>query len=556
MLFMIAVSAAVSNTIPLFYKYFIETAQSKNYDNLILLLFGITVLILSESILSGITQSCAVRITLKVEKEAITDLLVNLQNLDYKYHTEKSAGKLISIMNRFSRGFEGLFESLNRRVLGAALNFIIALCLIGTISWKISIAILLVFLASTPIFAIFIKATLATRKATYEPDEKLTAVIIDNLTNFETVKAFAKENIERNRLKIAFDNVTRAFLNHDNLWRFFDLSTTSVSALLVFVGVFISIDLIKTENISIPNFIVLIGILLQLSPKLFDLVYYFRDVFKNYIDFYSFAEILVLKPTILDPIKPVILNDVNGNIDFKNVSFGYHTRRAISNVNLHIEAGQKIAFVGPSGAGKTTVTKLLMRYYDTKSGNILIDNVNIKDITQNNLREIIGIVPQDPAMFNNTIFFNVGYALENPKIEDVEEACKLAQLHNFIMTLPDKYDTVVGERGIKLSGGQKQRLAIARMILKNPRILIFDEATSALDSESEQLIQKAFAEVSKGKTTIVIAHRLSTIVNSDNIFVIDDGKLMQSGKHNDLIMVEGIYKKLWDIQSGGFISSF
>ncbi|MDQ6985920.1 MAG: ATP-binding cassette domain-containing protein [Candidatus Dojkabacteria bacterium] len=224
-----------------------------------------------------------------------------------------------------------------------------------------------------------------------------------------------------------------------------------------------------------------------------------------------------------------------------------------------MKSEETIAFVGTSGGGKSTLTRLLMKYYDVWKGGIEIDGVNIKDLSNKDLREIIGLVPQEPVLFNRSVYYNVGYALDD--IHDLDnlgnkeiiiEACKKAKIHDFIMTLKDGYETKVGERGLKLSGGQKQRIAIARVLIKNPKVVIFDEATSMLDSESEKLIQEAFTVLSQNKTVIIIAHRLSTITHCDNIFVIENGSVAESGTHKELLSDSKIYKNLWDIQSGGF----
>ncbi|MCA9368790.1 ATP-binding cassette domain-containing protein, partial [Candidatus Woesebacteria bacterium] len=312
-----------------------------------------------------------------------------------------------------------------------------------------------------------------------------------------------------------------------------------------------SIQLFMTSAISTGELVMILGFVTAFYDKLFRLLYQFRDVFKQSTDLEKFFSVLDESETVLDPKHPITMEKVSGDISFDSVHFSYPDGKehAVHDMSLNISAGESIAFVGPSGAGKTTLTKLLLRLFDPDSGTISIDGVDIKDMEKTHLRSHIGVVPQEPILFNASIGFNIGYGLDQVSQAQIEEAATLAQLHDFILTLPDGYETQVGERGVKLSGGQKQRLAIARMILSKPEIIIFDEATSQLDSESEKLIQKAFWKVSKNITTLIIAHRLSTVKKADRIVVIDDGKIVEQGPHTRLLQKKGRYKKLWDLQS-------
>ena len=280
-----------------------------------------------------------------------------------------------------------------------------------------------------------------------------------------------------------------------------------------------------------------------------------RELAKNYTDLEKFIAILDIYPEVKDPVSPKVLNNPHGDISFKNVSFAYYESKEIMhNFNLNIKDGESVAFVGPSGAGKTTIIKLLLRFFDCLSGSISIDGVDIKDLKKTYLRKIIGMVPQEPVLFNDTILYNISYPNKNATLEDVRKAASAANLDNFIESLPKKYETKVGERGIKLSGGQKQRLAIARVFLANTPILIFDEATSQLDSISEKLIQNSLWKVAKSKTAIIIAHRLSTVMRADRIIVLDKGRIIEEGAHKDLINTKnGLYKQLWTMQRGGLL---
>jgi len=281
------------------------------------------------------------------------------------------------------------------------------------------------------------------------------------------------------------------------------------------------------------------------------LVFSLRDIAKTYADIKTYFGLLDNKITVKDPSNPVKINKVSGRINFNKVSFSYinGAQGALNNFSLNIKKGELVALIGKSGSGKTTLIKLLMRFFDTTKGTITIDGINIKDFSKDTLRDFMGVVPQEPILFNNTIAFNIGYGRENATLGEIKAAATLANIDDFIESLTNKYETQVGERGVKLSGGQKQRLAIARMILSNPDIIIFDEATSQLDSESEKLIQDAFWKVREGKTTIIIAHRLSTVARADKIVVMAEGKIKEVGTHQELLKnKDSLYKHFWDLQ--------
>ena len=279
-----------------------------------------------------------------------------------------------------------------------------------------------------------------------------------------------------------------------------------------------------------------------------------RHIYEALADAAEMVEILEMPHEVKDYPKAKSLAVSNSVIKFEDVTFKFNQTRAVLNgLSMQIAPHEKIALVGPSGAGKSTITKLLMRFYDVESGKITIDGQSIAKVTQNSLRHAVAMVPQEPILFHRSLMDNIRYGRPDATDEEVFEAARRARCHDFIVELPEKYNTFVGERGIKLSGGERQRIAIARAILKDAPILVLDEATSSLDSESESLIQAALDELMKGKTTIVIAHRLSTIMRMDRIVVIDGGKVVDTGTHDQLLEKQGIYKKLWDIQAGGFI---
>jgi ABC-type multidrug transport system fused ATPase/permease subunit len=330
-----------------------------------------------------------------------------------------------------------------------------------------------------------------------------------------------------------------------------DLTLGGIINIGVFGILYISLVKVTAMKINVGDFVLVTAFINSFVPRLWDLTWSFKDISKNYADIEKYFGLLNEKIEVKDPVKPVKISHVYGEINFNNIHFTYNGRskNAINGIDLKIEQGQSIALVGRSGSGKTTLTKLLMRFYDLDSGEITIDGIDIKDFTKSTLRGFVGVVPQEPILFNNTIAYNIGYGKDKPKLSKIKAASKLANIDDFIESLKEKYNTEVGERGVKLSGGQKQRLAIARMILSNPDIVVFDEATSHLDSESEKLIQDAFWKARAGKTTIIIAHRLSTVMRADKIVVMEHGKIKEIGTHESLLKNKnGLYSHFWNLQ--------
>ena len=305
---------------------------------------------------------------------------------------------------------------------------------------------------------------------------------------------------------------------------------------------------IKSGDIDVGGFVVINAYMFQLYQPLNWLGSVYREIRQALTDMENMFSLLEVSTTSEDNLKDIPQSNV-AEIRFENVSFDYDVRRTIiKNISFNVPNGKKVAIVGPTGAGKSTISRLLFKFYDPKDGNIFINDININKISQSSLRKIIGVVPQDTVLFNDTIYYNIAYGNTGATKEEVISAAQNADIHDFVTTLPDGYETIVGERGLKLSGGEKQRVAIARTILKNPKIFFFDEATSALDTSTEKEIQKNLENVSKGKTTLIIAHRLSTAANADNIIVLDQGTIIEQGTHESLLLEKGKYFEMWGKQ--------
>jgi ATP-binding cassette subfamily B protein len=302
--------------------------------------------------------------------------------------------------------------------------------------------------------------------------------------------------------------------------------------------------------LTIGDLVLLVTYMVNLTAPINTLGFVYRQIKDGIVDLDGMAQILQVNNSVQEPVNPVEIKNPAGSVSFENIDFAYENKRQVlHNINVDIKSGKNIAFVGPSGVGKSTIVKLLFRFFDPTGGKILIDGIDLKNLDKQTRRKLFAIVPQEPALFNTTIGENILFGKPNASQSEIVKAAKLASIDKFIEGLPDKYNTVVGERGVKLSGGEKQRVAIARAIIRDPKILVFDEATSSLDSKSEKAIQESLESVSKGRTTIAIAHRLSTIANSDTIYVLDKGGVAEFGTHKDLINRNGLYTKLWKIQS-------
>ena len=475
----------------------------------------------------------------------------HLQDLDFAFHTTKKSGELISKIKRGDGAFSNIDQDLNGEFFDDLVRLIIAAFAFYLVSPK------LIYIFFTAIFFIviasiyLIKKNMANRVEFNKEEDKVSQLIADNLINYETVKYFANEKREINNLKKTFKEWERS------LWKFmmsfikmnFSVRLISSVATISMLG-FLTGDIVS-KKITAGDFVLVFTFMSQVFPNIEKIMFRFRSIVRNYTDIKDYFAILDYPLAVKDVENPIPFSCDKGEVVFEKISFSYPGgQEAVKDISLKIPQGMSSALVGRSGSGKTTMTKLLMRVYDPSEGKVLVDGYDISQVRKEDLRRVIGIVPQEPILFNNTIGYNIGYPLENATERNIEEAAKLANLHDFIVTLEKGYDTVVGERGVKLSGGQKQRLAIARVFLLNSQIIIFDEATSHLDSESEKMIQESLERLSKGKTLIIIAHRLSTIMRADKIIVLDNGKIIEEGLHNELISKSGgLYKKLWELQT-------
>lgn len=381
----------------------------------------------------------------------------------------------------------------------------------------------------------------------------LSGQIIDSISNYYIVKLFAGADKEQEHLKAPRKKQIKTSIHSMFVQRFFWGVPMFLWEILYAIVLIICCSLFADNQIKVSEVVFTISVYCTVSGLISSIIQKIPDIVDGIGSANKAYKELVVPIDVMDKPNADILNVSRGKIELKNISFKYKNKYVLRNFSLDIKPGERIGIVGPSGAGKTTLVNLIMRLYNPTKGEILIDNQNIADVTQKSLRENISFIPQSPTMFNRSIRENIAYGKDNATEKEIKRSAKLASADKFICETEKKYETLVGERGIKLSGGQSQRIAIARAFLKNAPILILDEATSALDSETEVAIQSSFEKLSSGRTTIAIAHRLSTLRNMDRIIVIDNGRVIESGTHNALLRKHGVYEKLWKMQSGGFI---
>lgn len=552
-IFLLIVMSVVRNITPYFYKLFVDAIPQSNFSTLLTILITYILVRYGNLILDIASGFMGDILLLNSASSARIEIFKHLEDLDFAFHASKSTGSLISAIKRGDGAFFEMQFVLHFSLLQTVVGFLVMIYFFSTINLYVTLLVLLSFILTLLISRWVISYNIKVRTDFNDQEDKISGIITDNIINYDTVKLFSKENWEVERLTNSFENWKKGLWKYGNSFRLIDFSVGSVINVSVFLILYLSLRTTTDITLSIGNFVLVLGFINFFYPQLWELVFNLRNLAKNYADIQKYFGILDYEVEIKDPLHPVEVDKVAGEIEFKNVSFSYAEggkRNAIKNFNLKIKPGESIALVGRSGSGKTTLIKLLMRYYDINCGSINIDGNDVKNFAKSQLRSFMGVVPQEPILFNNTIGFNIGYGGNNVTQEQIEKASELANINSFIKHLSKGYETEVGERGIKLSGGQKQRVAIARMIISDPDIVIFDEATSQLDSESERLIQEAFWKVVKGRTTIIIAHRLSTAMRADRIIVLEDGQIGEEGTHAELIAKENsLYNHFWRIQT-------
>jgi ATP-binding cassette subfamily B protein len=538
--------------VPILLKDIVDSLNSNN--TLMILPLGLLIayglLRLTTAFFNELRDVLFAKIRYHAVYEISVKVLTHLHKMSLRFHLERQTG---SIIRDLERGTQSLSSLINYMIF-IILPTIIEVLLVGFIlilTYDINFA--LITFSTIIVYILFtLKVTnwrMSFRHDMNKFDSEANSIAVDSLLNYETVKYFNNEKFEIKRFSnilFKWENSAMQSMTTMSLLNFGQAFIITIGVTLIMIQASMGVI---TGAITLGDLVLVNALMLQLFVPLNTLGIVYRQIIYALADMDMLVKLLEKDIEITDKKNSKDLKVTFGNIKFDNVSFSYNeNRKILKNVSLNVPSGKKIAIVGPSGAGKSTLGRLLFRFYDSSQGRILIDDQNINNCTQSSLRKNIAVVPQDTVLFNESIYFNIKYAKNSASKDDVVKAAKMANIHDFINSLPDKYNTIVGERGLKLSGGEKQRVAIARAVLKSPKIIIFDEATSSLDSNSENKILQSMKEVSKNITSLIIAHRLSTIKDADNIYVLNEGQIIESGNHDYLLSLKGTYSQMWNLQ--------
>ena len=555
--FLCLVLAKASNIVtPLLYGWSVDLVNGDNGFSMMVLWYLLGAYALSrlgQQIFSEAKEYLFSRVAQRAVRAAAMTAFTHLHGLSMRFHLDRQTGGLTRAIERGAKGMEFLMTSAAFEVV----PLLVEVVFVSALLWALfGYEYAVITFVTVCLYAFFtLKVTewrMKFRRQMNTADEQAATKAVDSLINYETVKYFNAEAAEADR----YNSSMRAYEDAAVL------SRTSLAAVNIGQGAIIALGLvlimgiaghdIQKGNLSVGDFVTVNTYLLQLYLPLNFLGWVYREIRQSLVDLERMFSLLDEYPDVQDPDGASSLALGQGEVSFEDVHFAYKDRPILQGVSFTVPAGRRVAIVGPSGAGKSTISRLLFRFYDPDKGRVLIDGQDIRSVQQASVRAAIGVVPQDSVMFNASIGYNIGFGRQGADEAEIRQAARLAAIDSFIARLPEGYEALVGERGLKLSGGEKQRVAIARAILKQPTIFLFDEATSALDSQTEKEIQAALNEVSASRTTLVIAHRLSTIVDADEILVMQEGRIAERGTHQALLAKDGLYAAMWDRQSKGF----
>lgn len=550
-LIFLVLAKAANVSVPLVLKEIIDALDRPDNALLpVILLASYGLLRLCSTLFGELRDAIFAKVTQRAIRRVAIQVFHHLHALSLRFHLERQTGGVSRDIERGTRGISFLLNFMLFNILPTL--------------FEIGLVMIILLTRYEPGFSLIILATLTTyiaftlavtewrmifRRTMNDMDSKANTRAIDSLLNYETVKYFGNEIREEQRYDEHMQKWEKAAIRNQTSLSALNAGQSAIIAVGVTLLMFLAAEGVVNKTLSLGDFVLINALMLQLYTPLHFLGFVYREIRHSLADMEKMFGLLAEHQEITDKPGAGKLAGGNASIRFENVTFGYETNRQILfNVTFEIPAGHNVAVVGYSGSGKSTLSRLLFRFYEVTDGRILVNHQDIRDITQKSLRAAIGIVPQDTVLFNDSIYYNIAYGCPNASHEEIIDAARSAHIHDFIAGLPDGYDTVVGERGLKLSGGEKQRVAIARAILKNPPILVFDEATSALDSQSEKAIQSELKRIAANRTTLTIAHRLSTITDASQILVMDNGRIAERGNHQELLVANGIYAHMWQLQ--------
>ena len=548
----LVIAKVATVAVPLILKRIVDSLDVE--ASLLLLPLGLLLaygaLRLTTAIFNELRDVLFARVRYRAIQKLSTRVLEHLHNLSLRFHIERQTG---SITRDLERGTQSLSSIINYMVFIIVPTFVelglVAAILLGAYALKFSVATLITIILYIGFTLLVTNWRMKYRHEMNRLDSQANSIAVDSLLNYETVKYFNNERYELSRYGETLSQWENAAVKSITTMSMLNFGQAFIIAIGVTIIMIFAAGGVADGNMTLGDLVLVNALMLQLFVPLNTLGIVYRQITYSLADMDMLVKLLQKDTEIKDAPNAKPLKISAAQIEFDKVSFSYNQDREIlRDVSITIPSGNKVSVVGPSGAGKSTIARLLFRFYDVSEGAVRIDGQDVRECTQQSLHENIAVVPQDTVLFNESIYFNIQYAKPGASKEEIEQAAKLANIHDFIEQLPQQYETIVGERGLKLSGGEKQRVAIARAVLKNPRIVIFDEATSSLDSQSESMILNAMQEVTQGVTTLVIAHRLSTIVDADCIYVFDHGRVVESGSHRELLAQQGIYANMWALQ--------
>ena len=514
----------------------------------LLVMYGL--LRLSTTLFAELRDIVFVRVAKRAIRRAALQVFRHLHSLSLRFHLERQTGGVSRDIERGTRGISTMLSYMLFSIIPVMLEFsLVAIVLLSKFDWRFP-AVTFAAVAIYIFFTFWVTEwRMDIRRRANELDSKANSRAIDSLLNYETVKYFNNEEFEAGRYDENLRKFESAEVRNEASLGLLNIGQSLIIACAVTLLMVLAAQGVVDKKLTLGDLVLVNGLLIQLYIPLNFLGMVYREIKQSLTDMDKMFRLLQENREIADPPGASDLVLRGARVAFERVDFSYETKRQIlHDVSFEIGAGKTVAVVGTSGSGKSTLARLLYRFYDVQGGRVTIDGQDIRKITQKSVRAAIGIVPQDTVLFNDTIFYNIAYGRTEASREEVLDAARAAHIHDFIVSLPDGYETGVGERGLKLSGGEKQRVAIARAILKNPSILIFDEATNALDSKSEKAIQEELARIAADRTTLVIAHRLSTIVDADQILVMEHGRIVERGTHRELLDKDATYAQMWRLQ--------